>query len=526
MPDGVGGALKRKANDLVLHGKDIMSAESFVENCKDSSVFAYEVGQKAIDYKTLILSNEKLKPVPGTLKLHQIRYSRYGEILHRDASCTCSEGSFHTGHHMKQHSLINRREEKNSDKPKEQPQDETETNKEGSKNTKTEESKFPTPDCHETPILVTEGDSETRKSLFSKMLEELGQCQTFDGIKEKCADVLQIISEKGYEMDYEYSPCIMNTGIAVDECTLSLCPTDIPQDTILYPVTITADGNCLPYSGSVIASGKEDMGDEMRVRIIIESSVYKDAYLNQTFLERGAEETNDSLAKTYAFYSDEYSNEALSDGQIERIYENEIVKITRNKSYMGIWHIFALSSVLCRNIFSVYPKLGNQNVRKDLHRLIKPREVICSETSYIMWTTTRKDMTRKNWIPNHFVTLLPIDQPTKKDENEKAVKDNDAKLEEVVEAKGITLETEKTSKERNMDAEKNDQESVKQEGNVNKDTEEIDTSATKEQTDNSEKGHKSTRNHLDISDLSPQDLLGQYVLVSYDNKPYPGIVTD
>jgi hypothetical protein len=61
------------------------------------------------------------------------------------------------------------------------------------------------------------------------------------------------------------------------------------------------------------------MGDEMRVRIIIESSVYKDAYLNQTFLERGAEETNDSLAKTYAFYSDEYSNEALSDGQIESV---------------------------------------------------------------------------------------------------------------------------------------------------------------------------------------------------------------
>jgi hypothetical protein len=54
VPDGVGGALKRKANDLVLHGKDIMSAESFVENCKDSSVFVYEVGQKAIDYKTLI----------------------------------------------------------------------------------------------------------------------------------------------------------------------------------------------------------------------------------------------------------------------------------------------------------------------------------------------------------------------------------------------------------------------------------------------------------------------------------------
>jgi len=61
-----------------------------------------------------------------------------------------------------------------------------------------------------------------------------------------------------------------------------------------------------------------------------------------------------------------------------------------------------------------------------------------------MWTTTtRKDMTRKNWILNHFVTLLPIDQPTKKDENEKVEKDNDDELEEVVETKGITLETKK-----------------------------------------------------------------------------------
>jgi len=52
-------------------------------------------------------------------------------------------------------------------------------------------------------------------------------------------------------------------------------------------------------------------------------------------------------------------------------------------------------------------------------------------------------MTRKNWILNHFVTLLSIDQPTKKDENEKVEKDNDDELEEVVETKGITLETKK-----------------------------------------------------------------------------------
>ena len=70
----------------------------------------------------------------------------------------------------------------------------------------------------------------------------------------------------------------MNDGTEIDDNTLLLCPSDIPKDTTLYHVMITSDVNCLPYSGSVIASGNEDMGEEMRVRIIVES------YLNQTFL--------------------------------------------------------------------------------------------------------------------------------------------------------------------------------------------------------------------------------------------------
>ena len=82
MPDRVGGALKRRANDLVLHGKDIISAKYFAENFQDSAVSVYEVGQQEIDYKEIILSKETLKPVPGTLKRHQICYSGYGNILY------------------------------------------------------------------------------------------------------------------------------------------------------------------------------------------------------------------------------------------------------------------------------------------------------------------------------------------------------------------------------------------------------------------------------------------------------------
>ncbi|VDI73607.1 Hypothetical predicted protein [Mytilus galloprovincialis] len=349
VPDGVGGALKRRANDLVLHGKDIMSAKSFVKNFQDSAVFVYEVGQQEIDNKAIILSKETLKPVPGTLKLHQISYSGYGNILYRDVSCTCVKGSFHAGHDMKVHSLINRKAKTTEKRKKKSEQPET---------------------------------------------EHQGACNDKEGHRS------------------------------------------------------------------------------------LQSPEIQDAYLNQGFLERGIREKNNSLAKTFAFYSDEYANEVLSNGEIERLYEREVLKICKNKSYMGIWQVFALASVLCRPIYSVYPNLGNPNVRRDLHRMIQPREIKSKETSFIMWTTTRNDMRRNNWVPNHFIVLLPMD--------------------------------EQTSDRR---------------GELNSGNEFEDVN-TKEHTDNGDNPGGSRHNYLNVSDLSPQDLLGQYVLVDYDKKPYPGIVTD
>lgn len=75
---------------------------------------------------------------------------------------------------------------------------------------------------------------------------------------------------------------------------------------------------------------------------------------------------------------------------------------------MGIWQLFALATVLGRPIYSIYLQAGNQHVRKDLNRVILPQEQRETHTSYIMWTSTRFDMTERNWIPNHFVAALPI----------------------------------------------------------------------------------------------------------------------
>ncbi|VDI50501.1 Hypothetical predicted protein [Mytilus galloprovincialis] len=108
VPDGVGGTLKRTANDLVLRGKDITSAKSFVESIQEqeSLVMLYEVAKEHIVEKTHLLASQNLKAVPGTFKLHQIRTSICGEIWYRDVSCTCVESCSEYGHNWKKAVLI------------------------------------------------------------------------------------------------------------------------------------------------------------------------------------------------------------------------------------------------------------------------------------------------------------------------------------------------------------------------------------------------------------------------------------
>ncbi|VDI57764.1 Hypothetical predicted protein [Mytilus galloprovincialis] len=80
---------------------------------------------------------------------------------------------------------------------------------------------------------------------------------------------------------------------------------------------------------------------------------------------------------------------------------------------MGIWQIFALSSVINGRIFSVYQDCDPIVPQKVLHRLIIPRiemepnaGTTISNEVYVKWTSTRNDMTTENWVPNYFVPLI------------------------------------------------------------------------------------------------------------------------
>ncbi|CAG2231226.1 unnamed protein product [Mytilus edulis] len=385
VPDGVGGTLKRTANDLVLRGKDITSAKSFVESIQEqeSLVMQYEVAKEHIAEKTRLLASQNLKAVPGTFKLHQIRTSICGEIWYRDVSCTCVESCSEYGHNWKKAVLIvnsKHVQEKDREDSKLKGKIPEESGSKKSEEDKEAKTKYKKSCDHQEPDgYVPKGsDSSTREAFFLKTLNDLASC------------------------------------ISVDEDSLQIFPRDISQKEFfeLTPVRIGADGNCLPYTGSVFAFGDQKRAEEIRVRKIIEQTIFKDYYLDHDYLKRGTNNsyTNNALSKTYAMYSDEYiPNERLFLRKLEMVYQKEVMKITKNRSYMGIWQLFSLSSILCRPLFSVYPMLGNPNVRNELHRVILPSQNIGLETSYVMWTTTRTDINETNWVPNHFVAALKIE---------------------------------------------------------------------------------------------------------------------
>ena len=99
-------------------------------------------------------------------------------------------------------------------------------------------------------------------------------------------------------------------------------------------------------------------------------------YLNKDSLNKGLDhaQADGGVNKAFTMYFKEFiSGVTLNDEVIRIVFEYEMFKIAKPKTYMGIWQTCALSSVLHMPIFSVYPALGNPHVRADLHKYVEPR---------------------------------------------------------------------------------------------------------------------------------------------------------
>ena len=183
-------------------------------------------------------------------------------------------------------------------------------------------------------------------------------------------------------------------------------------DSTLMPATVNADGDCLPHTGSIFAVGHQDCPYEMRLRIVLELILNQEKYmLSRISIYLGENMTDHAAARLpnhYTMYSAQYEHiSRISTAEVIKTYQNEVMDMTKPSSYMGIWQIFALSSVLGASIISVYPDKGNAAVRQHLNRPILPHEKTLNDLFHVMWTSTRYDeMRSEHFVPNHFVPLL------------------------------------------------------------------------------------------------------------------------
>lgn len=94
--DGVGGALKRKADCLVLSGTDISSAESFIKNLsQNSSIEIWEVSSELIQASKREMP-KKCVAIPHIMSLHQVTWSKKnpGLLFLNQTSCfSCEIGT-------------------------------------------------------------------------------------------------------------------------------------------------------------------------------------------------------------------------------------------------------------------------------------------------------------------------------------------------------------------------------------------------------------------------------------------------
>lgn len=77
--DGVGGVLKKTADDYVLKGKDVKTAADFISVLKHSSVLLQEIPEDEIEAMKKLVP-ENVDPIPGIMNVSKITWQRSSDV--------------------------------------------------------------------------------------------------------------------------------------------------------------------------------------------------------------------------------------------------------------------------------------------------------------------------------------------------------------------------------------------------------------------------------------------------------------
>lgn len=167
--------------------------------------------------------------------------------------------------------------------------------------------------------------------------------------------------------------------LEVDSVALSLYPNDAPRN--MLPLVCRGQGSLLFEAASMLLWGDAALSLELRARTVVEMLLHRHYYL------QGMIDSKVMLqAVRYSLCSEETPEmTSLSLATLEAIFDADVKATCFPSSFSNVWHLYALASVLQRNIYSIYP-MRNLKIRPYFNRVIRPRR--CEHmpaTLHIMW---------------------------------------------------------------------------------------------------------------------------------------------
>lgn len=187
---------------------------------------------------------------------------------------------------------------------------------------------------------------------------------------------------------------------SVDSVARSLYPADAPAG--LLPLICNGEGNLLFDAVSMLLVGNTELSLELQVRTVVEMMLWKRYYLSEMIDSKMMLQ-----AVRFSLCVDESENMLnLPTTVLEAIFDADVKASCFPGSYANMWHMYALSSVLKFNIYSIYP-MFNFKIRPYFNRIIRPRTLLEDfepPTIHIMWSGQLQS--ESVFRPNHFVALV------------------------------------------------------------------------------------------------------------------------
>ncbi|XP_045679243.1 vertnin isoform X2 [Phyllostomus hastatus] len=219
-----------------------------------------------------------------------------------------------------------------------------------------------------------------REQLIQQVLQELQEAvesEGLEGLVGAALEAKQVLSSFTLPTCREKGPS--RQVLEVDSVALSLYPEDAPRN--MLPLVCKGEGSLLFEAASTLLWGDAGLSLELRARTVVEMLLHRHYYL------QGMIDSKVMLqAVRYSLCSEESPEmTSLPSATLEAIFDADVKATCFPSSFSNVWHLYALASILQRNIYSIYP-MRNLKIRPYFNRIIRPRR--CDHmpaTLHIMW---------------------------------------------------------------------------------------------------------------------------------------------